>query len=78
MSEKTGVTTTKSKANGTEGFDRRPIKDVRRLRRRTGMNQLEFWDLFGVTQSGGSRHENGRKMSKPLTALIRVRYPKIR
>jgi len=66
-----------TKPNDSNGFTFRPIRDVRGFRRRAGMNQLEFWGQFGVTQSGGSRHESGRRMNKPLIALIRIRYPKI-
>lgn len=34
------------------------------------VNQANFWNKFGVTQSGGSRYENGRDMDKPLRTLI--------
>lgn len=34
------------------------------------LNQQTFWPKFGVTQSGGSRYENGRAMDAPLRMLI--------
>lgn len=43
------------------------IGDVRRARNE---NQSRFWQRFGVTQSGGSRYENGRPMPKPTALLL--------
>lgn len=43
---------------------------VQQLRKESGTNQTDFWTRFGVTQSAGSRFENGRKMPMPLTLLI--------
>lgn len=40
------------------------------LRVDAGMNQQEFWAVFGVTQSGGSRYENGRAIPKPVRMLV--------
>lgn len=47
---------------------------ITKYRKREGFNQTEFWRLFGVSQSGGSRIENGsRRLSKPMLAeMIRV------
>ena len=42
------------------------------LRKSTGMNQTEFWKRFGVTQSGGSRYESGRRMPMPLKLLMQA------
>ena len=36
--------------------------DAREIRRKLGLNQQQFWSTLGVTQSGGSRYENGRHM----------------
>ncbi|SUA25262.1 Uncharacterised protein [Neisseria gonorrhoeae] len=36
------------------------------------MNQIDFWGKVGVTQSGGSRYETGRKMPKPVRELLRL------
>lgn len=44
----------------------------RELRRRLGLNQQEFWTKIGVTQSGGSRYESGRRMPKPVKELLRL------
>ncbi len=44
----------------------------REIRRRLGLNQQEFWTRIGVTQSGGSRYETGRRMPKPVKELLRL------
>jgi transcriptional regulator with XRE-family HTH domain len=44
----------------------------RDIRRRLGLNQQEFWGRIGVTQSGGSRYESGRRMPKPVRELLRL------
>ncbi|MBI2317421.1 MAG: helix-turn-helix domain-containing protein [Betaproteobacteria bacterium] len=44
----------------------------REIRRRLGLNQQEFWTRIGVTQSGGSRYESGRRMPKPVKELLRL------
>jgi DNA-binding transcriptional regulator YiaG len=41
-------------------------------RRKTGLNQTEFWSKFGVTQSGGSRYESGRAIPKPTRMLMAI------
>lgn len=46
------------------------LEDPIALRHRMGKNQKSFWHQFGVTQSGGSRFESGRKLSKPLRMLF--------
>lgn len=48
--------------------------DVRLLRERSGLNGTEFWQAVGVTQSGGSRYENGRRVPKPVLELLRLVY----
>ena len=35
---------------------------------------MDFWSQIGVTQSGGSRYESGRPMSKPVRELLRLVY----
>lgn len=42
------------------------------LRKTLRMNQSEFWSKIGVTQSGGSRYENGRAMPKPVRILLQL------
>lgn len=44
------------------------------LRQQLGLTQTEFWCALGVTQSAGSRYENGRGIPKPVHELVRVRY----
>ena len=44
----------------------------REIRRHRGLNQQQFWPLIGVTQSGGSRYESGRRMPKPVRELLRI------
>lgn len=39
-------------------------------RKKLGINQMDFWKRFGVTQSGGSRYESGRNIPKPLAILL--------
>jgi len=51
-------------------FDK--ISNPRQIRQRLSMNQQEFWARVGVTQSGGSRYESGRKMPKPVRELLRL------
>lgn len=41
-----------------------------KMRQKAGMNQGEFWGVFGVTQSGGSRYESGRRIPKPVRMLL--------
>ena len=48
--------------------------NVDELRRKLGLNQHQFWSPIGVTQSGGSRYENGRNMPKPVRELVRLAY----
>ena len=50
------------------------IKNPRDIRKNLGLNQMDFWSQIGVTQSGGSRYESGRPMSKPVRELLRLVY----
>ena len=52
------------------------ISNPRDLRKKLGINQIEFWSQIGVTQSGGSRYESGRSMPKPVRELLRLVYVK--
>lgn len=40
------------------------------IRRKRNENQSEFWKRFGVTQSGGSRYESGRRLPEPTALLV--------
>ena len=50
--------------------------NVRKLREELGINQSEFWGRIEVTQSGGSRYENGRPMPGPVRKLLGLVYLK--
>ena len=52
------------------------IANPRDIRRKLGINQMDFWSQLGVTQSGGSRYESGRSMPKPVRELLRLVYIK--
>jgi len=54
------------------------MKEVnpRELRTSLGLNQSAFWGRLGVTQSGGSRYENGRRMPPPVRKLLGIVYLK--
>lgn len=54
----------------------KPISNYRALRTRMNLNQTEFWNRIGVTQSAGSRYENGRVVPKPVAALAHLAYIK--
>jgi len=47
---------------------------VRKLRQRLGLTQLEFWTPLGVTQSGGSRYETDRRITRPVVILLELAY----
>lgn len=42
--------------------------EIRAKRKKLGLSQNTFWGRIGVTQSGGSRFESGRRI--PVTVLI--------
>jgi len=48
------------------------VSKISAERKKQGINQKDFWKQYGVTQSGGSRYENGRNVSKPLAILMRL------
>ena len=43
------------------------------FRKKHHLNQAAFWNPLGVTQSGGSRYESGRKIPAPVMSLIVLR-----
>ncbi len=49
-------------------------REARDMRQKMGLNQMEFWRLIAVTQSGGSRYESGRDMPKPVQMLLHLAY----
>ena len=50
--------------------------DAYRLRKSLGLNQADFWGRIEVTQSGGSRYENGRTMPRVVRKLLGIVYLK--
>lgn len=50
------------------------LDDVEKLREFTRLNQTQFWGQVGITQSGGSRYEKGRRIPKSVQALLRLVY----
>ena len=48
--------------------------ELTNMRRKVGLSQTEFWERVGVTQSGGSRYEQGRLVRKPLRMLLALAY----
>lgn len=46
------------------------LKNLLEVRRARGENQAQFWNRFGVTQSGGSRYETGRNIPVPTGKLV--------
>lgn len=52
------------------------IKDYRSLRRKMDLNQSEFWGRLGITQSSGSRYEDGRKVPRAVAVLAHLVYIK--
>lgn len=48
--------------------------EVIAMRKKSGITQTEFWSPIGVTQSGGSRFESGRKIPNPVQRLLAIAY----
>ena len=46
------------------------LSNLVEVRLARGENQHQFWTRFGVTQSGGSRYENGRNLPKSTGMLV--------
>ncbi|MDR0588768.1 MAG: helix-turn-helix domain-containing protein [Burkholderiales bacterium] len=49
-------------------------KNFRVLRQKIGVNQEDFWRKVGITQSGGSRYETGRRIPEPVKTLLALAY----
>ncbi|MBY0239753.1 MAG: hypothetical protein K2X55_10620 [Burkholderiaceae bacterium] len=47
-----------------------PAEQLRWLRHHLGENQTHFWSRFGVTQSQGSRYEQGGEIPAPVAILL--------
>lgn len=48
--------------------------NIHARRKKLGLTQEQFWKPVGVTQSGGSRFENGRDIPKHVQMLVELRY----
>jgi DNA-binding transcriptional regulator YiaG len=48
--------------------------EILKIRHRLGLRQDQFWQAVGVTQSGGSRYENGRRVPQPVAILLSIAY----
>lgn len=48
--------------------------DIRSYRKANQMNQTEFWQRIGLTQSAGSRYENDRDIPEPVRMLLILAY----
>ena len=48
------------------------ISDLASERKAVGFNQRDYWERYGVTQSGGSRYESGCSIPRPLEILLRL------
>lgn len=48
------------------------VDNVQEMRKSSGLSQTAFWTKYGVTQSGGSRYENGRSIPKPVKVLLQA------
>ena len=47
--------------------------EVRKMREKLGLNQSQFWNPIGVTQSGSSRYEAGRAIPRPTQLLLTLK-----
>jgi transcriptional regulator with XRE-family HTH domain len=47
---------------------------IRQYRQKRGLNQSLFWTAVGITQSGGSRYESGRKIPRSVQLLLHLAY----
>lgn len=51
------------------------FNDIRKFRRSMpGMTQAIFWNHIGLTQSAGSRYENGRTIPDNTRMLLQLAY----
>lgn len=44
------------------------------VRLRLNMNQSEFWERVGSSQSAGSRYEQGRRLPRAVQLLLTLAY----
>lgn len=46
------------------------FSNITDARTKENLNQTGFWACCGVTQSGGSRYESGRRIPRPQAILL--------
>lgn len=46
--------------------------EIKAARKALRLTQAEFWSALHVTQSGGSRYENGRDVPEPVQLLLNL------
>lgn len=51
-----------------------PIADYRESRFHARLSQHEYWGRVGVTQTAGSRYENGAHIPLPIVVLAHLIY----
>lgn len=49
-------------------------EQAKAIRMKMGLNQTDFWSKLGVTQSGSSRYEGGRRIPMPTQTLLMIAY----
>lgn len=54
----------------TKARSEKPLRDLSAFLLSRNKNQTDFWCRFGVTQSGGSRYESGRKLPAPVAMVV--------
>ena len=72
-------TPNKKRFKNTGGVQGRyvPLKGMltlppKELRLKLGLTQSDFWSPVGISQSGGSRYESGRKLPAATSALLHL------
>src|SRR5574343_1022465 len=65
------------KARGNRGSKPKTLQprfneSAKALRIKLGLTQSEFWGPVGVSQSGGSRYESGRKLPVSISTLLHL------
>lgn len=49
------------------------IANIAEHRKKLGISQQIFWSSLGITQSGGSRYENSRRLPNAVAVLLMLR-----
>lgn len=46
--------------------------EIRAFRTKRKLTQADFWERVGITQSGGSRYESGRRIPEDMLLLMNL------